>query len=128
MNKETKVTIKDRFTEIEGILRDGGYDDLADFMLERIEKLNKKSPSKAGSKNDDVISERILALLENSEGMTATEIYNALDVSDLEDVVLSLPKITARLTYLGKTEKKIDRMTDKKRVYFVLGSGVGFKE
>ena len=131
MANTTKVTKKDRFTEIRNILKEMGKDELVEFIDHELELVSKKSTSKKATANQEAnaqLDERILNLLgEHDGGLTASQILNQVDISGIEGLAdLSLPKINNRLTALGKEQKKVDRHKDKRTVLFKLGTGDGY--
>lgn len=131
MANTTKVTKKDRFTEIRNILKEMGKDELVEFIDHELELVSKKSTSKKATANQEAnaqLDERILKLLgEHEGGLTASQVLNQVDISGIEGLAdLSLPKINNRLTALGKEQKKVDRKKDKRTVLFKLGTGDGY--
>ena len=78
-NKKEK-TIVSQFTEIEGILRENGHTELADFMLDRIAKQTAKNSTKGGeSKTAEAnkkLAEALYEAMEENVCYTATQIGN----------------------------------------------------
>ena len=78
-NKKEK-TIVSQFTEIEGILRENGHTELADFMLDRIAKQTAKNSTKSGeSKTAEAnkkLAETLYESMEENVCYTATQIGN----------------------------------------------------
>lgn len=78
-NKKEK-TIVSQFTEIEGILRENGYTELADFMLDRIAKQTAKNSTKSGESKtaeaNKILAEALYEAMEENVCYTATQIGN----------------------------------------------------
>ena len=78
-NKKEK-TIVSQFTEIEGILRENGHTDLADFMLDRIAKQTAKNSTKSGESKtaeaNKILAEALYEVMEENVCYTATQIGN----------------------------------------------------
>lgn len=78
-NKKEK-TIVSQFTEIEGILRENGHTDLADFMLDRIAKQTAKNSTKSGESKtaeaNKILAEALYEAMEENVCYTATQIGN----------------------------------------------------
>jgi hypothetical protein len=97
-NKKEK-TIVSQFTEIEGILRENGYTDLADFMLDRIAKQTAKNSTKSGESKtaeaNKILAEALYEVMEEGKGYTATQLYE-LKVKG----ITSPSKVTAVVKFL----------------------------
>ena len=125
------MTKKEKFQTIINILTTVSADaELITAMEHEIELLDKKG-SKGNAKKQEAnleLGNRIVDLLTESEGaLTATEILENVDFSNIEGIEkLSLPKINAVLSNLGKVQKKINKSKDKKRTVFTIGTGEGF--
>lgn len=130
MSETKKVTKRDNFNAIIEILNEQGRDDLAVVMEHEIELMNKKVGKPSVNKNakqNTVLDERVLTVLEDGEARTATQILNLVDISGIEGLeAVSLPRITARLKDLGVKAGKVDKIQEKGKTYFRLGTGVGF--
>ena len=88
------------------------------YLENELALLNKKKNSKSATKNQKEnvgLKEEILSVLENSEGMTATEIFKSTE----NLAATSLPRVTALLTQLKK-DGKVVRIMDKKKAVFSL--------
>jgi hypothetical protein len=111
---EKKITKKEMFTQIMGVLTDEAQ---IDFLKHEIELLDKKSASKKPTKTQEMnedLKATILTVL-SDEGMTASEVL----ASSTEFSGLSNQKITALLGQLIK-EGKVIKNTDKKKSVFTL--------
>lgn len=111
---EKKMTKKEMFTQIMGVLTDEVQ---IDFLKHEIELLDKKSASKKPTKTQEMnegLKTTILTVL-SDEGMTASEVL----ASSTEFTGLSNQKITALLGQLVK-EGKVIKNTDKKKSVFTL--------
>ncbi len=80
MAQKKEKTIVSQFTEIEAILRNEGHTDLADFMLERIEKQTKKNASKSGgvsktAEANKALAEALYEVMEEGVAYTATQLF-----------------------------------------------------
>ena len=111
---EKKITKKEMFTQIMGVLTDEAQ---IDFLKHEIELLDKKSASKKPTKTQEMnegLKETILTVL-SDKGMTASEVL----ASSTEFSGLSNQKIAALLSQLVK-EGKVIKNTDKKKSVFTL--------
>lgn len=133
-NTTTKVTKKDYFNMIISMAEEANRQDIVDFCSHELELLGRKSNG-TGTKSETkaqkinkVLDERILAVVtEASTPLTASAIMGLVDISGIEGLTeLTLPKVTNRLTALGKVGKSIDRIKDKRQVFFTAGTGEGF--
>lgn len=115
----TKVTKKDNFKAIVEVLAEAGRDDLVAVMEHEIELLNKKhGESKADTERkakNAMLANEVVAILEGSDGMTATDIAKALSVKVGED--FSNQKASALIKMLGD---KVTATMDGKRKLFSL--------
>lgn len=125
------MTKKETFQTVISVLVNVGADeDLVTAMKHELDLLEKKN-SKANSEKQEAnieLGNRVLDLLTDSDnGLTATEIMENVDFSNIKGIEkLSLPKINAVLSNLGKVQKKINKGRDKKRTVFTIGTGEGF--
>lgn len=112
-----KVTKKDNFKAIVEVLKQYDYDELAAVMEHEIELLNKKhGESKADAERkakNAVLADEVLAILNGSDGMTATDIAKALSVKVGED--FSNQKATALVKMLG--DKVVATMDGKRKLF-----------
>lgn len=127
----SKLTKKEAFNQIISILHEQGEEALENIMIHEVELLAKKTGGKGNKKNAEIneqIRAKILDVLTAADApMGATEIMEAVDISDIEGLdKLSLSKVNANLSIMGKTEKTIDKTKDKRRSVFSIGSGIGF--
>ena len=131
---EKKITKRDRFNTIIEWAEEKGDEGMRAFAEHEIELLdNKKSGTKSETKAqkiNKVLDERIMAVLENAEEpLTASSVMNLVDISGIEGLdSLTLPKVTNRLTALGKVAGRVDRIKDKRSVFFSVGTGEGFNK
>jgi hypothetical protein len=131
---EKKITKRDRFNTIINWAEEKGDEDMRAFAEHEIELLdNKKSGTKSETKAqkiNKVLDERIMAVLENAEEpLTASGVMSLVDISGIEGLdSLTLPKVTNRLTALGKVGGRVDRIKDKRSVLFSVGTGEGFNK
>ena len=134
MADTTKVTKRESFNAIIDILEAQNEDILANVMRHEIELLDKKKSGTKGEtktqKINKVLDERIMDVLEAStEPLTASAIMAKVDYTGIEGLDgLTLPKITNRLTALGKVGGRVDRIKDKRSVLFATGTGEGFNK
>lgn len=127
-----KVTKNDNYNAIKEILsKMEGTEVLIAFIEHEQELLAKKSSSKGESKMAKIngqLDENILALLQERDRLSASEIVEMVRIDNIEGLEkVTLPKINSRLSFLGKEAKQIDRIVDKKSVTFAIGTGNGFK-
>ena len=131
---EKKITKRDRFNTIIEWAEEKSDEGMRAFAEHEIELLdNKKSGTKSETKAqkiNKVLDERIMAVLENAEEpLTASGVMGLVDISGIEGLdSLTLPKVTNRLTALGKVGGKVDRIKDKRSVFFAVGTGEGFNK
>lgn len=88
--------------------------EFVEALLKEADALDKRAAARVGKqtktqRENAEIKERILEVLGNADGMTATEVANAIEVS--------LAKATALLTQLVKAEA-IKREVEKKVAHF----------
>lgn len=126
-----KMTKKKAFNQIIDILHERGEEALENIMLHEVELLSKKTSGKGNKKNNEINSQiraKIQDVLAAADSpMGATEIMEAIDISDIEGLdKLSLSKINANLSIMGKTDKTINKSKDKRRSVFSIGTGQGF--
>lgn len=80
MAQKKEKTIVSQFTEIEKILRDAEYTELADFMLDRIAKQTAKNSTKGGESKtaeaNKILAEALYEAMEADTCYTATQIGN----------------------------------------------------
>ena len=79
MSNRKEKTIVSQFTEIEGILRENGHTELADFMLDRIAKQSAKNSTKNGgvskaAEANKILAEALYEAMEENVCYTATQI------------------------------------------------------
>ena len=114
-----KVTKKENFTTIMGILKGLGKSELVEVMAHEIELLDKKANSGKLTKNqenNEIIKDTIIATLQNlAKPATISEITD----SNAELKTLSNQKISALLTQL-KNAGIVVRTQDKKQALFSL--------
>lgn len=131
---DKKITKRDRFNTIIEWAEEKGDNDMVAFAEHEIELLDKK---KSGTKSETkaqkinkVLDERIMDVLNNAEEpMTASTIMGLVDIDGIEGLEsLNLPKVTNRLTALGKVGGRVDRIKDKRAVLFSAGTGEGFNK
>lgn len=127
----TKMTKKEAFNQIIAILHEQGEEALENIMAHEVELLAKKTSGKGNKKNLEInaqIRAKILDVLTAADSpMGATEIMEAVDISNIEGLnKLSLSKINANLSIMGKTDKTINKSKDKRRSVFSIGTGQGF--
>ena len=129
---DKKITKRDRFNTIIEWAEEKGDNDMVAFAEHEIELLDKK---KSGTKSETkaqkinkVLDERIMDVLNSAEEpMTASTIMGLVDIDGIEGLEsLNLPKVTNRLTALGKVGGRVDRIKDKRAVLFSAGTGEGF--
>ena len=110
-----KLTKKDYFNELKGLVRD--RQDLVDFIDHEIELLSKKSsrtaPTKTQVENEKIKEKIVATLVELDKYATITDIQNA----NTELANLSNQKISALLKQLYDN-KIIEKVIDKKKAYF----------
>ncbi len=80
MAQKKEKTIVSQFTAIEEILRNEGHTELADFMVERIEKQMKKNVSKSGgvsktAEANKALAEALYEAMDEGVSYTATQLY-----------------------------------------------------
>lgn len=99
---EKKVTKKENFEVIRGLLVEMGREDLAEVMAHEIELVSKKraGQTKAQKANEGLV-EVVYDILANAEeAMTATEILNVAKDNGVEGIA-SNQKVSALLKMLG---------------------------
>lgn len=119
----TKMTKKDWFAEIRGIVAEMEREDKADmlaFIDHEVELLSKKKSS-TNSKKDKELEELCIkvetALAEFDRPVTITEFMKE---STHEVATLSNQKLSALLKKCVEVRKTVDKTTDKKKSYFAL--------
>lgn len=114
-----KVTKRDNFKAIVEVLKQYDYDELAAVMEHEIELLNKKhgeSKAVAERKAQNVaLADEVLAILAESDGMTATDIAKAL--SERVGGDFSNQKATALIKLLG--DKVVANMDGKRKLFSI---------
>ena len=120
-------TKKEYFLQIIDILEKSGFEDLVDVMKREVLLLDKKRTKVKRKNINDIIGERILALLQNGP-LTATEIMYELQIDDLDLDCLSLQRINHVLRYLGKDCRQVNKTLINHKAYFSLGNGKGFTD
>lgn len=99
---EKRVTKKENFETIRGLLVEMGREDLAEVMAHEIELVSKKraGQTKAQKANEGLV-EVVYDILANAEeAMTATEILNVAKENGVEGIA-SNQKVSALLKMLG---------------------------
>ena len=119
----TKMTKKDWFAEIRGIVAEMEREDKADmlaFIDHEVELLSKKKSS-TNSKKDKELEELCIkvetALAEFDRPVTITEFMKE---STHEVATLSNQKLSALLKKCVETRKTVAKTTEKKKSYFAL--------
>jgi len=115
-----KMTQRDYFNEIIALAQANGRDDIVTFAEGRIEALNKKSENKKPTKNqaeNEVLKDRIKAVLEGAEPMTVTDILKA----DAAFEGISNQRVSALLKQM-KDAGEVVKSSDKKRSLFALAA------
>ena len=119
----TKMTKKDWFAEIRGIVAEMEREDKADmlaFIDHEVELLSKKKSS-TNSKKDKELEELCIkvetALAEFDRPVTITEFMKE---STHEVATLSNQKLSALLKKCVDVRKTVDKTTEKKKSYFAL--------
>ena len=119
----TKMTKKDWFAEIRGIVAEMEREDKADmlaFIDHEVELLSKKKSS-TNSKKDKELEELCIkvetALAEFDRPVTITEFMKE---STHEVATLSNQKLPALLKKCVEVRKTVDKTTEKKKSYFAL--------
>ena len=110
---ENKITLKQYFTEIKGILAELGRDDLADVMQSRIDLLDKKSANrkpKAQSEEDIQALEALKAQL-SADGDTVTNLIIKANLS------ISTPKATSLLKPMVDSGEIVKEKSGKSQLY-----------
>lgn len=116
---EKKITKRDNFNTLRGIVENLGREDLVEFIDHEIELLNKKATSKKPTKIQ-VENENIKGLIiEGLENLGKPVTISELQESDENLANLSNQKISALLTQLIK-DNKVVRIEDKRKAYFSL--------
>ena len=114
-----KVTKREYFNTLRGIVENLGREDLVEFIDHEIELLNKKATSKKPTKIQ-VENENIKGLIiEGLENLGKPVTISELQESDENLANLSNQKISALLTQLIK-DNKVVRVEDKRKAYFSL--------
>lgn len=81
MAQKKEKTIVSQFTEIEKILRDAEYTELADFMLDRIAKQTAKNSTKGGESKTAEANKKLAETL--YEAMDADTCYTATQIGNM---------------------------------------------
>ena len=115
---EKKITKRESFTEIKGILEELGKERLAKVMEHELELLAKKNsadkkPTAVQIANDGIKSVILEVLVANGDKMTISEMQKA----NAELGELSNQRISALVRQL-KEDGKIERIEDKRKAYF----------
>lgn len=110
-----KVTKRERFEEIFGILADNGNTELAEFVAGEITKLDKRAAAPRTLTADQLanieVKDNIVTVLANTDGTRAGDVAKILDVS--------VQKVTALLRQLV-LDGAVDREADGKTTLFRL--------
>ena len=115
---EKKITKRESFTEIKGILEELGKERLAKVMEHELELLAKKNsadkkPTAVQIANDGIKSVILEVLVSNGDKMTISEMQKA----NAELGELSNQRISALVRQL-KEDGKVERIEDKRKAYF----------
>lgn len=115
---EKKITKRESFTEIKGILEELGKERLVKVMEHELELLAKKNsadkkPTAVQIANDGIKSVILEVLVANGDKMTISEMQKA----NAELGELSNQRISALVRQL-KEDEKIIRIEDKRKAYF----------
>lgn len=115
---EKKITKRESFTEIKGILEELGKERLAKVMEHELELLAKKNsadkkPTAVQIANDGIKSVILEVLVANGDKMTISEMQKA----NAELGELSNQRISALVRQL-KEDGKVERIEDKRKAYF----------
>ena len=117
MANTTKVTKKDRFEELKGIVSEMGRYALVAFIDHEIELISNRKrsdkPSKKQVENEGIKAE-ILAYLGTVDKAKVGDVTKALG-----DKVTSSQQVSALVTQL-KNEGKVTRFTEKKDIFFAI--------
>lgn len=116
---EKKITKRDNFNTLRGIVENLGREDLVEFIDHEIELLNKKATSKTPTKTQ-IENESIKNLILESLGnLNKPVTISELQESDENLATYSNQKVSALLTQLIK-DNKVVRVEDKRKAYFSL--------
>jgi hypothetical protein len=115
---EKKITKRESFTEIKGILEELGKERLVKVMEHELELLAKKNsadkkPTAVQIANDGIKSVILEVLVANGDKMTISEMQKA----NAELGELSNQRISALVRQL-KEDGKLERIEDKRKAYF----------
>lgn len=115
---EKKITKRESFTEIKGILEELGKERLVKVMEHELELLAKKNsadkkPTAVQIANDGIKSVILEVLVANGDKMTISEMQKA----NAELGELSNQRISALVRQL-KEDGKVERIEDKRKAYF----------
>lgn len=115
---EKKITKRESFTEIKGILEELGKERLVKVMEHELELLAKKNsadkkPTAVQIANDGIKSVILEVLVANGDKMTISEMQKV----NAELGEMSNQRISALVRQL-KEDGKIERIEDKRKAYF----------
>ena len=115
---EKKITKRESFTEIKGILEELGKERLVKVMEHELELLAKKNsadkkPTAVQIANDGIKSVILEVLVANGDKMTISEMQKA----NAELGELSNQRISALVRQL-KEDGKVERIEEKRKAYF----------
>lgn len=115
---EKKITKRESFTEIKGILEELGKERLVKVMEHELELLAKKNsaekkPTAVQVENEGIKSVILEVLMDSGKMMTISEIQKA----NAELGEMSNQRISALVRQL-KEDGKVERIEDKRKAYF----------
>ena len=117
---EKRVTKKENFERIIGVLEAQGETELVEVMKHEIELISKKrnGQTKAQKANAELAEKVYEVVVEAGKAMTATEVMNACVEAGVEGVT-SNQKATALLKMLIE-DKRVNKVTEGKKSTFVV--------
>lgn len=125
---EKKITKRESFTEIKGILEELGHERLVKVMEHELDLLNRKNASgekgmTATQKINAELAEKVLAEMEKNRLYTVTELTKVCpsfaEYRDAEGNGISNQKASSIMSGLVKVGK-VERVSEKRRSYFRL--------
>jgi len=116
---EKKITKRDNYNTLRGIVENLGRVDLVEFIDHELELLDKKASAKRPTKVQ-IENENIKGLiLKGLENLGRPVTISELQESEENLAILSNQKISALLTQLVR-ESKVTRIEDKRKAYFTI--------
>lgn len=114
---EKKLTKREKFEMVKGILEKNNRNDLVEFINHEIELVNRKRTSSGKltpkQEENEKIKDLIVSILERENcGMTVTQLMKTDELSEH-----SMNKLTALVTQL-KNEHRVFRYIEKRVTYF----------